>query len=100
LGNKNLDHELKDKLDNIRNNTNMMSVVNSNLSIIEANQAQQANQELAIRGAVNQVYALSAINNIYRQGNGTNSIKNHYCLGCPFFKTSALATSLVFINKG
>jgi len=32
--------------------------------------------------------------------NGTNSIENHYCLGCPFFKTSALATSLVFINKG
>ena len=32
--------------------------------------------------------------------NGTNSSKNHYCLGCPFFKTSALATSLVFINKG
>jgi len=74
LGNKNLDHELKDKLDNIRNNTNMMSVVNSNLSIIEANQAQQANQELAIREAVNQVYALSAINNIYRQGESVKSL--------------------------
>jgi hypothetical protein len=74
LGNKNIEVELKDKLDTLRNNTNLMGVINSNLSMMEANQAQQANQELGIRGAVNQVYALSAINNIYRQGESVKSL--------------------------
>jgi len=74
LGNKNLETELKDKLDSLRNNTNMMGVVNANLSIMEANQAQQADMELSIRGAVNQVYALSAINNIHRQGEQVKSL--------------------------
>jgi len=76
MGTKNLDNELKNKIDTLNNDINMKDVLFNNLSIRQAQQAQNTNRELQIANALSQVYALSNINNMYHQGENIKSLIN------------------------
>ena len=68
LGNKNLENDLREKLDTLQNNTNVMSVLRGHLTAQEVRQAREFDKELTMRGAIADVHALSAISSMYRQG--------------------------------
>ena len=68
LGNKNLENDLREQLDTLQNNTNVMSVLRGHLTAQEVRQAREFDKELTMRGAIADVHALSAISSMYRQG--------------------------------
>ena len=76
MGTKNLDTELKNKIDALNNDINMKDVLFNNLSIRQAQQAQNTNRELQVSNAVSQIYALSNINNMYHQGENIKALIN------------------------
>lgn len=68
LGNKNLTHELKGKIEQLRNDSDMSAVVLNHLNIAQAQQAQDINKQLEMLNAVNRMHSLSNINLMYQQG--------------------------------
>ena len=67
---------LKNKIDALNNDINMKDVLFNNLSIRQAQQAQNTNRELQVSNAVSQIYALSNINNMYHQGENVKALIN------------------------
>ena len=76
LGNENLETELKDKLDELSNRANAMSVLKGHLTAMEVRQARDFDKELTTRGAISDVHALSSIANMYRQAENVKSLTN------------------------
>ena len=71
LGNKNLEADLKNQLDQLNNNTNTMSVLRSHLTAAEVRQARDFDRELTIRGTISDVHALSSIASMHRLAQNT-----------------------------
>lgn len=67
LGNKNIENDLKEKLDQLNNNTNVMAVLRGHLTAQEVQQASAFDKELTVRSNISKVHQLSNISAMHRQ---------------------------------
>ena len=74
LGNKNLEADLKAKLDQLNNNTNTMDVLRGHLNASEVQQARNFDRELTMRASISEVHALSSIATMHRQAQNVKSL--------------------------